>query len=393
MMKIFSFFLIFAATLSLYATDWPFWRGLNYDGISLESALNYSNIKKKLWETNVGGGYSAVAVVGKRLYTMGNRNDQDTVFCLDADTGKEIWKYSYSCGKGGSYAGSRATPVVADGLVFTFSNEGLLNCISAKTGKKKWSKSVASEGAKNVKWKYSGSPRLEDGLVIVNAGKSGMAFDQKTGKEVWKSSGIGGYATPVIFKQSGVKYVLLFSKDTLQVVKLKDGKVVTSVPWKTKYDVNASDPIVFGNKIFISSGYDHGCALFEFKNKRLKQIWFNKNLRCQFSTPVLYKGYIYGSDGKTGKGTIVAVSIKDGSEAWREEKAGYGSLIIADNRIIYLTDRGKLIVGKVSPSSFKREISQYVLTKAGKCWTMPVLANKKLYCRGGNGKLICIDMR
>jgi outer membrane protein assembly factor BamB len=177
------------------------------------------------------------------------------------------------------------------------------------------------------------------------------------------------------------------------VVKLKDGKVVTSVPWKTKYDVNASDPIVFGNKIFISSGYDHGCALFEFKNKRLKQIWFNKNLRCQFSTPVLYKGYIYGSDGKTGKGTIVAVSINDGSEAWREEKAGYGSLIIADNRIIYLTDRGKLIVGKVSPSSFKREISQYVLTKAGKCWTMPVLANKKLYCRGGNGKLICIDMR
>jgi len=346
-----------------------------------------------LWEVNVGAGYSAVSVVGKRLYTMGNCNDKDTVFCLDAETGKEIWRYSYSCGKGGSYAGSRATPVISNNLVFTFSNEGLLNCIDAETGKKRWSKSVAKEGAANLKWKYSGSPLVTDGLVIVNAGKSGMAFELKSGKEVWKSSGVGGYATPVFFMHNNKKYVLLFGEKALYVVNLKDGRVVASTAWKTKYDVNAADPIVLGDKIFISSGYDHGCALFEFNNRKLKQVWFNKRMRSQFATPVLYDGVLYGSDGKTGKGDLVAVSIKDGREKWRQSKLGYGSLIIADSRIIYLTDKGKLIIGKVSSSSFKPEISQYVLTKAGKCWTMPVLSNKRLYCRGGNGKLICIDMK
>ena len=385
--------LTFLISLTLFSDDWPCWRGVNHNGISSEKGLKLSGIKKKKWEVNVGDGYSAVAVVGKRLYTMGNKDDKDTVVCLDVNTGNELWKYSYPCGRGGGFAGTRATPVVADGAVFTFSNEGLLNCLDAKTGAKKWSKSVSGKGTKNIQWKYSGSPRIVDGLVIVNAGKYGIAFNQKTGSEVWRSSGMGGYATPVLFKQKGVNYVLLFSKDSLQAVDVKKGKLVASFPWKTKYDINAADPIVSGDKIFISSGYNHGCALLEFKNKKFKQLWFNKSMKCQFTSPILYDGTLYGADGKTGKGRLVAISLKDGSELWQNSNAGYGSLIIADGRIIYLSDKGKLTIGKVSDSGFKSEVSMAVLKKAGKCWTMPVLADKKLFCRGANGKLICLDLK
>ncbi len=392
-MKIIIGILTLFISLTLLSDDWPFWRGLNHNGISAEKGLKIEKIKSPLWEINVGAGYSAVAVVGKCLYTMGYKDDNDTVVCLDANTGKNLWKYSYPCGRGGGYAGTRATPVVVDGSVFTFSNKGLLNCLDAETGAKKWSKSVSGKGTKNLKWKYSGSPRLVDGLVIINAGKHGIAFNQKSGEEVWRSPGTGGYATPVVLEQNGVNYILLFSQNSLQAVNVKDGKLVASFPWKTQYDINAADPIVFGDKIFISSGYDHGCALLEFKKHTFKQLWFNKNMKCQFSSPILYKGSLYGSDGKTGKGSLVAISIEDGSELWRDSKTGYGSLIIADDRIIYLNDKGKLIIAKVSNAAFKPEISFQVLKKAGKCWTMPVLANKKLYCRGANGKLICLDLQ
>jgi len=230
-------------------------------------------------------------------------------------------------------------------------------------------------------------------MVLINAGERGMAFDQKSGEVLWKSTGTGGYATPVVFEQQGKKYVAMFSKDTLQIVNLKDGRSVTSTPWKTKYDVNASDPIVEGDKIFISSGYGHAGGLFEFKSGRLKQLWKNQSLKCHFSTPVLFKGYLFGSDGQTGKGNLVCLSLKDGKEKWRDKKSGYGSLIISEGKIIYLNDKGKMMIGKCSTSSFSPEATGDVLRDAGKCWTMPVLVNKKLYCRGANGKLLCLDMK
>jgi len=373
-------FLISASNLT--GGDWPYWRGPEKNGISPDKGWKASGIKKKLWEKNVGLGYAAVAVVGNKLYTMGNKNKNDVVVCLDADTGKEIWNFSYPCGVGGRYAGTRATPVVENGLVFTLSNEGQLHCLDAEKGTKKWVKNVSELGVNHLKCKYTGSPCTGDGMVNVNAGERGMAFDQKSGKVVWKSKGVGGYSTPVVFETDGKKYVAVFSKDTLQIVNLKDGKKVASTAWQTKYDINASDPIVEGDKIFISSGYGSPGALFQFKSGSLKQLWKNQNLKCHFSTPVLYKGHLFGSDGQSGRGQFVCISFEDGKEKWRDKSSGYGSLLISDGKIIYLNDRGKMLIGKCSTSSFKAEVSGDVLLDAGVCWTMPVMINKKLYCRG-----------
>ena len=378
--------------INLIGDDWPYWRGPAKDGISPDKGWNPAGIKKKVWEKNVGVGYSAVAVVGDRLYTMGNKDKKDIVVCLNADTGDEIWKFSYPCGTGGGYAGPRATPVVDDGKVYTLSNEGDVHCIDAEKGKKILVQNGSELGAKNIKWKYSGSPCVERDMVIVNAGERGMAFDKKSGKVIWKSNGMGGYSTPVVFELKGKKYVAIFSKNTFQIANLKDGSSVTSTPWQTSYDVNACEPIVEGDKIFITSGYKNAGAVFQFNGSSLKQIWKNKNLKCQFNTPILYKGYLYGADGNTGKGNFVCVSFKDGKEKWRDKKAGYGSLVISDDKIIYLNDKGRVMIGKCSPSSFKPTDSGNVLSDAGKCWTMPVMINKKLYCRGANGKLICLDM-
>jgi outer membrane protein assembly factor BamB len=69
---------IVTALLILFASfawnaDWPQYRGINRDGISKETAI----IKtwpaagpKVVWKTSVGDGYSGMAIVGGRIYTM-----------------------------------------------------------------------------------------------------------------------------------------------------------------------------------------------------------------------------------------------------------------------------------------------------------------------------------
>src|SRR5262245_60599390 len=80
------------------AEDWPQWRGPKGDGISAESGLNTDWPKegpKRLWKTSVGSGFSSVAIAKGRLFTAGNHNENDTVYCLDTETGKELWRHSY----------------------------------------------------------------------------------------------------------------------------------------------------------------------------------------------------------------------------------------------------------------------------------------------------------
>jgi len=388
----FAVFVLAGLSMNIFAGDWLAWRGPNQGGIS-EEKLNPAGISKRLWEVRVGKGYSAVAVKGKHVFTMGNDGSQDTIYCLDAGSGKEVWKFSYPCSKGGGYAGPRSTPVLDDKYVYTFSLEGQVHCIDAESGKKKWVKSVADFGCRNLKWSFSSSPLVTDKLVIVNAGKSGIALDKKSGKKVWGSGGIGGYATPVLFTQKKKQYVAIFGEKALYTVDYKNGKVAWSFPWETKYDVNAADPIVTEKWIFISSGYGKGCALLDICGKKPKVKWQNTNLKNHFNSSIYQDQHIYGCDGNTGSGSLVCLDPQNGSTKWRED-LGFGSIVAgADGSAAYLNERGTLTVGKISSSSFQQVGSENVLKRAGKCWTVPILANSRLYCRGSNGKLVCLDVK
>jgi outer membrane protein assembly factor BamB len=85
------------------AAEWPQWRGINRDSVSPETGWDPEALNKVkiVWKASVGIGYSSAAVKDKYLYTMGNKNNKDTVYCLNAETGKEIWSYSYPCPLGG----------------------------------------------------------------------------------------------------------------------------------------------------------------------------------------------------------------------------------------------------------------------------------------------------
>src|SRR5687768_11549902 len=62
---------------AVFAADWPQWRGPNRNGISAETGWAPTSNPRRVWTAQVGQGFSSVAVVGGRVYTMGNAGGKD----------------------------------------------------------------------------------------------------------------------------------------------------------------------------------------------------------------------------------------------------------------------------------------------------------------------------
>ena len=383
-----------------HGADWPRWRGPNGDGISKETGWNPKALEggaKVKWQANVGDGYSAVAIRDGKLYTMGNTNGQDVVLCLEAGTGKEVWRHTYPCAKG-DYAGPRVTPTLDGNAVLTLSREGHVFSLNALTGEVLWKTNLVSDlKAKNNQWGLASSPYIVGELVLFNAGKCGIALKKATGETAWSTApGPGAYATPVLFDVDNKKCAAIFGQKALYAVQVADGKELWSVRWETAYDVNAADPIFLGgNRVFVSSGYNRGCALLSLEQNPPKEIWQNRNMRNHFSTCVLLDGFLYGLDGNAGgEGALRCIDPATGFVKW-QQAVGFGSLMAADGNLIVLNDRGTLFIVVADSAAYKQLSKADVAPvgkKSGVWWTMPVLCNGMIYCRGSAGPLICVDV-
>lgn len=379
-----------ALTNGAVADDWSAWRGPSGDGISKESGLNPMGASKG-WTKELGEGYSSVSVKDDRLYTMGNQEGKDIVYCLNAKTGKKIWDYSYSC-EPGKFKGPRATPVIDGGNLYTVSRDAVLICFDAESGKKMWETDVLGEtGIENLRWGSSTSAVIEGDLILLNIGAAGVALDKLTGKVKWKSEGQHSYASPVVFGHKGKRLAAIFSAPGLQIIDVITGNKVDDYDWKTKYDINGADPLIIGDKIFISSGYDRECAMFDFSSGKLKKLWNSDVMKNQFSSGIYMDGYIYGVDGQTKKkGFLRCIDVKDGSEQWNMP-IGFGSLIAADGKLIALGESGTLYFVEINPKKYN-EIATFETGLSQLCWTPPVLANGMVYCRNDKGTLVAVDV-
>jgi outer membrane protein assembly factor BamB len=386
-------FWLLALSLTTRAADWPCFRGPDHDGISKEtgwSAKWPAEGPKQLWKAKVGIGFASFAVSAGRVYTTGNAKDTDTVFCFDANTGTEVWKYSFPAKLDPKYyeGGPSATPTVDGDRVFTFSKRGIVHCLDAAKGTMIWSKNLMEElKAEMPTWGFAGSVLIEGDRALLNVGGAGAAFDKKTGQVVWSSgTDTAGYSTPVPFEAGGQRAVALAIKRDVVGLGVKDGKELWRFPWKTDYDVNAADPILAGSKVFISSGYNHGGGVFDVSAKPAKLIWENKNMRNQFNSSILWQGHVYGVDDNQ----LRCLVFDTGEVKWTDKVSGKGSLILADGKLIVLGEKGELMVAEVSTEAFKPISRAQVL--GGKCWTTPVLANGKIYCRNAAGDVVALDV-
>ncbi|MDB6022576.1 MAG: qgdA [Pedosphaera sp.] len=379
--------------------DWYRWRGPDLNGISTETGWQTqwpAEGPKQLWKASVGAGFSSMSVSQGRVYTMGNDGDAtDTVWCLDAATGAPVWKHSYPCPLDPKYyeGGTSSTPTVDGDRVYTISRKGDLFCLDAAKGKVVWSKNIPADlGSEIPTWGFAGSPLVEGDLLILNAGSAGLALNKKTGAVIWHSgNGPAGYSTPVPFNSGANHFLAFAASQTIEAINPADGKSVWSFPWKTLYDVNAADPIFHDGKMFVSSGCGHGCVLLDISAGKPTVVWENKEFRNHINSSVLWQGYLYGVDDVSNSHyELKCLSWDTGTVKWSEPKFGKGSLIIADGKIIGLSDKGELYVAEPTPAGFKPISHAQVL--GGKCWTTPVLSNGRIYCRNAKGDLVCLDV-
>ena len=375
--------------------DWPSYRGPTHNGISQEKGYRFDSATK-LWETSINTGFSGITVAEAKLYTMGNKDDQDIVYCIDKNTGDIIWKYEYDCRLAPkSYEGGpNVTPTVNDGRVYTLSREGHIFCFQSDRGMVLWKWNVAKEfRAKPPSGGFSGSPSVLGDAVIFNVGASGLALNRLTGKTLWSSGkGPAGYATPLPYTIDDKTLIAILNGKELKAIDPQSGKVLWGHRWKTFLKINAATPIFFNNQMFISSGYNEGCTLLDVSGAQPTLLWKNKSMRNQFNSSVFWNGHIYGIDGNVGRrNKLKCISATHGDIKWAVKDFGFGSLILADEQLIILTHTGELVIVKANPEKYEEIHREKILD--GKCWTVPTLSNGRLFARNAKGKLICLEFK
>lgn len=377
--------------------DWPCWRGTEHNGITPETAWTWqwnSNGPTVLWRASVGKGFSSFAVAKGRVYTLGNTAETDTVYCLAADTGAVLWRHSYPCElQPLAYEGGPgATPAVDDGRVYTFSKGGDLFCLDAETGKVIWSKKFNpwphQEGDWKNTWRYSGSPLVMGDRLYMSLGKHGAAFNKKDGSVIWQSpAGHPGYSSPVPFRSGTDGALVFFSGRAVIAVEETAGKQLWTVPWKTLWDLNAADPIIHAGRMFISSGNGVGCAMFDTSSLPPRELWRNKNIKSTLNSAVLWQGNLYGFNDTH----LSCISWETGEEKWNTREVQKGSVIIAGDKLILLSETGKLVVAATNPKAWQPLAQAQILT--GRCWTTPVLSHGRLLARNAAGQVVCLNLR
>ena len=364
------------------------------NGISREKVSWSGGDPKAIWKNEVGIGFSSIAVGEGRAFTLGNKDATDTVYCFDATSGKELWKHSYPCPVDAKYyeGGPGSTPTLDGTHLYTLSKRGQLFCFEAGSGKVVWEKNLMDElGVKKPEWGFAGSPLVQGKLLVLNLGEGGTAVNKETGKVEWTSGKeMAGYATPMPYSAGGEPCVAIFSSKMLLGVRVSNGKEQWRFPWVEKWSINAVDPILVDEKKFFVSTFGKGCALIELQGKAPPRlVWENKNMGNHFNSCIYLNGCLFGMNGNSDQPDreLRCLDAKTGDVKWSEKGFGLGSLCAASDQLLVLSDRGELVLAPADCAKFERKAQAQVL--GGKCWTVPVLANGRLYLRNAQGTVLC----
>ncbi|MGH7225778.1 MAG: PQQ-binding-like beta-propeller repeat protein, partial [Gemmataceae bacterium] len=391
------------------STNWPQWRGPHRDGV-----VHMANLATEwpkdgpplLWKKDIGLGYSSFAVKDGRFYSLFQQADKEVVACWRVKDGEEVWRHEYDCHANvKDYPGPRSTPTLDGDRVYTVGSDGELLCLDAATGSPHWQKDLLSEfQASSPKWGVAFSPLIDGDLVFTSPGgrngNSLAAFNKITGELVWKRlDERAGYSSPIAVTIGGTRQILFLMGESLVAVRARDGELCWRYAWPTTYDVNAATPLVFqarrGDQIlsyvFISSGYDRGCALLKIATVKggfeAKKVYSGKQMCSHFASPIRRGEYLYGIDDSR----LICLHLRSGKVMWKRPGCNKGSLLRVNDSLLVLGEEGKLWLLDASPekSAPRAEARPF---RGGRCWTMPVLAEGKLFLRDER-QMKCLDLR
>lgn len=397
-------FILFAITLlggllalSVAAEDWPQWGGKRRNFTSGAKGLADAwpaEGPKELWSRSLGEGYSSMAVEGGRLYTLYRANDKETVVALDAASGETLWEHTYEARSLPKMTleygpGPHSTPLVVGSRVFAAGAMGTFLALDKVTGKVLWSHNLFEEFGSNWRRGYSCSPVAYKGMVILTLGAGGengvAAFDQKTGKLVWKAPDyVYGFSSPILINVDGQDQLVIFMSKEAAGLDPMTGERLWSHPHKTSWGLNISTPLWGeGNLLFLSSAYNGGSRVLQLSQAdgktSVKELWFNNRLRIHFGNAIRIGDYVYGSSGDFGPAFFTAVHVRTGKVVWRNRSFARFSSVYADDKLYLVDEDGALALVTVTPEGMEIHSRAEVLNS--NAWTAPTLAGNTLYVR------------
>ena len=402
-------FLALTTTLAAGAADWPQFRGPNRDDISRETGLLTEWPKggpPLAWKAQgLGKGYSSVAVVGDRIYTAGDDADSSYIRALDT-AGKHVWRAPLGKPAApGGYDGTRATPTVDGELVFMLGQVGDLVCVNAATGKEIWRKDLRKDfGGQVGGWGYSESPLVDGERLIVSPGGKGgtlAALNKTTGAVLWRTKDFtdgADYVSPILATIGGVPQYVQLTQRSLAGIDPKTGDVLWQAPRRGSTAVIPT-PVQADDLIFVTSGYGVGCNAFKITKSpggfTAEETYSNKSMVNHHGGVILLDGFIYGhSESKESK-DWVCMDFKTGDVKWSSRGVGKGSVTFADGHLYLRSEGGPGTVALVEPSpAAYKETGRFDQPDRStkNSWAHPVVANGKLYLRD-QGTLLCYDIK
>jgi outer membrane protein assembly factor BamB len=391
-----------------FAQDWPQWRGPNRDGVSVGFKLPANWPKgdlRPVWKIPLGDGYSSPVIVGGKLFTHDREGDDEFVYCLDASSGKQLWRFGYAAPykmhdaatKHGP--GPKSTTTVVDGRVYALGISSILTCLDVETGKPIWQHDLKVEyEAEPAEYGTAASPLVDGPLVIVPVGgKQGgsvMAFDKKDGKFVWKAvpGELPAMSSPIAADIAGVRHILTFTEKQFVGLDARKGKVLWSYPFTTSYRQNIVTPVVVGTDLVIASGI--GKYTFALRLQKsstgvtMAEAWKNRDLILYMSSPVFVGGHIYGLGPR---GAIVCVNAATGETVWtgRSFLREYCSIVAAGDRLLVLDIDGQLTAMKADPGGYQ-ELGQSKVSD-GQTWSHLAVVGSRIFVRDRQ-QLACFEL-
>ncbi len=431
-----------ALSPSAATEDWPGFLGGTGRPSSSETNLLTEfgpDGPRLVWELSKGTGYSSPSIQGDYLVYLHRSGNEEVIDCLRPETGERYWSYRYRTEFQDRYGynnGPRSSPVIDDGHVYTYGAQGKLHCLRLKTGQVVWSRDIAAEF--KVPQDFFGiatTPLVEGDLLILNVGAPGgpevAAFDKLTGRMVW---GIGdqwgaSYATPVAARVHGERRLFVLGGGEsrpptggLLSINPLDGRLDFRFPWRSRsYEsVNASCPVVTGNRVLVSATYRTGAALIEVKpDWTFAKLWENPDFDLHWTTAVYDDGHYYAFSGRNEPDArLTCVNARSGETVWSEslewqetvrvqgeDRTIYasplrGNLLKVDGRYLALGEHGHLLWLDLSPAGAKI-LDRTRLFLARETWAPPVISRGLLYVSQNTRsivppsgpRLLCFDLR
>jgi outer membrane protein assembly factor BamB len=394
-----------AASIAASASDWPQWRGPQRSGVSSESGLLREWPKtgpKLLWQMkDIGDGYATPAVVGARLYLLGNKGlDNEFVQALSTQDGKPIW--TTRIGQVGNpnqnppYPAARSTPTIDGEWLYALGSDGDLAALETATGKVRWQKNIRKEfGGQPGEWAYAESPLVDGDRVIVTPGGGQatlVAMNKKTGAVIWQSVAPGGdpagYASAIVVQGGGRRQYVQFLSKGIVGVDAKTGKFLWRYAEPAKGPAQMATPVARGEYVYGAANRIGG-GLVRLKASpdgvTAEQVYFTRGLPNNIGGAVVVGAHLYGTNAEG----LVAAEFLSGKLMWQEKSYGPSSIASVDGLLYLHGENGEVALVEASPEGY-REKGRFMppdspkhRNASEKSWAYPVVANGKLYIRDG----------